>query len=213
LEAPEIGTMAEQVSNGTADRAGEPIRDTDEQLILAFTRGSTEAFTALFLRYKQPLYGFFRRRVGVGSLAEELTQETFIALLRSIDRYHMTALFRTYLYAVAYRVFRSHRRKAFFRAGFSASETPSHEPAASPSIETDLLMREALRKLDRVEREIILLREFEQLSYLEIATLLHIPVNTVRSRLFRARSTLRVLLMGSPARTRATNLSMTKEQA
>jgi RNA polymerase sigma-70 factor, ECF subfamily len=51
-----------------------------------------------------------------------------------------------------------------------------------------------LGKLDRVAREILMLREYEELSYLEIAALLHIPVNTVRSRLFRARAVLREML-------------------
>jgi RNA polymerase sigma-70 factor (ECF subfamily) len=55
-------------------------------------------------------------------------------------------------------------------------------------------MREALRSLDAMDREILLLREFEQLSYAEISELLHLPVNTVRSRLFRARMALRELL-------------------
>jgi RNA polymerase sigma-70 factor (ECF subfamily) len=62
----------------------------------------------------------------------------------------------------------------------------------------DLFMRDALGKLDREEREILLLREFEQLSYVEIAEVLRLPVNTVRSRLFRARMALRELLAASP---------------
>ncbi len=56
-------------------------------------------------------------------------------------------------------------------------------------------MRDAIRKLEVVDREILLLREFEQLSYGEIAELLKLPVNTVRSRLFRARMALRELLL------------------
>ena len=55
-------------------------------------------------------------------------------------------------------------------------------------------MREAIRKLEDMDREILLLREFEQLNYAEIAELLNLPVNTVRSRLFRARTALRELL-------------------
>jgi len=55
-------------------------------------------------------------------------------------------------------------------------------------------MREAIRKLADMDREILLLREFEQLDYAEIAELLNLPVNTVRSRLFRARTALRELL-------------------
>jgi hypothetical protein len=56
---------------------------SDEQLMLAFSKGSPEAFTELFSRYKQPIYGFFRRRVSEAHHAEELTQETFLVLLRA----------------------------------------------------------------------------------------------------------------------------------
>ena len=62
--------------------------------------------------------------------------------------------------------------------------------------ENSLWIREALAKLDETEREILMLREYEQLSYAEIAELLRMPVNTVRSRLFRARMALRDCLKG-----------------
>lgn len=206
--------MAQQANDGTANPPGDQsaVRQTDEQLMLACERGETHAFTALFLRYQQPLFGFFRRRVTDPSLAEELTQETFIAVLRGIDRYQPAALFRTWLYAIAYRILRSHRRKAFFRAGFS-SPLPIVDHPVKASIETDALIREALGKLDRIDREILLLREFEELSYVEIATVLRTPVNTVRSRLCRARTALRDLLLEPPPQTTATDLSITKEQA
>ena len=71
---------------------GTPNDATDEKLMLAFSRGSTDAFTELFSRYKQPLFGFFRRRVPDPSHAEELTQETFLAVLRASSRYEVSAL-------------------------------------------------------------------------------------------------------------------------
>jgi RNA polymerase sigma factor (sigma-70 family) len=80
-------------------------------LTLAFSQGSSDAFTPLFSRYKQPLFGFFRRRLSDASLAEELTQETFLVLLRSASRYEPRALFRTYLYAIAFKIVRASRKK------------------------------------------------------------------------------------------------------
>jgi DNA-directed RNA polymerase specialized sigma24 family protein len=70
---------------------------SDEHLMLAFSQGSADAFSELFARYKQPLCGFFRRRLTDPAQAEELTQETFLVLLRSASRYRPRALFRTYL--------------------------------------------------------------------------------------------------------------------
>jgi RNA polymerase sigma-70 factor, ECF subfamily len=167
---------------------------TDEQLMLACSHGSADAFTELFERYKQPLFGFFRRRVADPAQAEELTQETFLAILRAASRYQPTALFRTYLYAIAFKILRAHRRKTAFRATFLGAATHSNEPASRNATHTEILLRETIAKLDRTDREILLLREFEQLSYVEIAELLTLPVNTVRSRLFRARTALRDLL-------------------
>jgi RNA polymerase sigma-70 factor (ECF subfamily) len=168
---------------------------SDEHLMLAFSQGSAEAFSELFARYKQPLFGFFRRRLTDPAQAEELTQETFLVLLRSASRYQPRALFRTYLYAFGFKILSAQRRKTIFRATFIGVRRASQDPATHDSPDANLAIREALAKLESTEREILLLREFEQLSYAEIADLLHLPINTVRSRLFRARLVLRELLL------------------
>lgn len=184
---------------------------TDEDLMLAFCRGSTDAFAELFSRYKQPLFGFFRRRVPDPSHAEELTQETFLAILRASSRYEVSALFRTYLYAIAFKILRAHRRKAAFRALFLG--TDSTEPSTPNTLDTDISVRDAVAKLDSHEREILLLREFEQLSYAEIAELLSLPVNTVRSRLFRARTALHDMLAATAPTSSTTVLAAYEERA
>ena len=167
---------------------------SEKELMTAFACGSSDAFTELFTRYKQPLFGFFWRRVTDRAQAEELTQETFVAVIRAAPRYEASAQFRTYLYAIALKILRAYRRKAAFRATFLGTPAEHAEPGAESGLVTQLLMRDAIRKLEVVDREILLLREFEQLSYGEIAELLKLPVNTVRSRLFRARMALRKLL-------------------
>ena len=90
---------------------------SDEQLMLAFSKGSSHAFEELFSRYKLPIFGFFGRRVTESAQAEELTQETFVALLRAATRYEPRALFRTRFSAhiVA---------KPLFASLFSANKTP-----------------------------------------------------------------------------------------
>jgi RNA polymerase sigma-70 factor (ECF subfamily) len=179
--------------NDTSSTPANPAA-SDEQLMLAFTLGSSEAFSELFRRYKQPIYGFFRRRLSDPAHAEELTQETFLALLRAAQRYEPRALFRTYLYSVGFKILRAHRRKSAFRATFFGHPSTIPDPAKQDATESGLWVRRAVEKLDSIDREILLLREFEQLSYAEIADLLQLPLNTVRSRLFRARIALRNLL-------------------
>jgi RNA polymerase sigma-70 factor (ECF subfamily) len=180
--------LPDNAAKATAPRA------SDEELMNAFAGGSVGAFDELFSRYKQPLFGFFRRRVADPAQAEELTQETFVGVLRASSRYKPDALFRTYLYAIGLNILRAHRRKAAFRNTFWVAPTASREPAVRNSLDAELFLRQALGKLETKDREILLLREFEQLSYAEISELLRLPVNTVRSRLFRARTALRDLL-------------------
>jgi RNA polymerase sigma-70 factor (ECF subfamily) len=185
---------------------------SDEQLMVAFARGQADAFTALFARYKQPLFGFFRRRVTDPAQAEELTQETFVALLRAAARYRPAALFRTYLYSIGFKILRAYRRKAAFRAAFLGEQPPGREPAIDSAIETQALMRQAVGRLEQLDREVLLLREFEQLSYAEIAGLLGLPLNTVRSRLFRARLALHDLLAAPASHPAAQEFAQSKER-
>jgi RNA polymerase sigma-70 factor (ECF subfamily) len=168
--------------------------ETDEQLMAAFCRGSTDAFSQLFSRYKQGLFGFFRGRIADPAHAEDLTREAFLAIFRAAGRYEARALFRTYLYAVAFKILRAHRRRVALRTALLGADVVSEQPALQSASDAGVMLRQAVGKLELLDREILLLREFEQLSYVEIADLLRLPVNTVRSRLFRARMALRDLL-------------------
>ncbi len=161
---------------------------SDEALMLEFQCGSQPAFEQLFARYRGPLYGFFRRRLNGDQRAEDLTQETFVAVIRASAQYEPRALFRTYLYSIAMNLLAAERRK---RAKDSLPRKDAPEPATREGPDSVLWIRQALEKLDESEREILMLREYEQLSYAEIAYLQSLPVNTVRSRLFRARMALK----------------------
>src|SRR5215470_4858884 len=161
---------------------------SDEALMLEFQGGSRAAFEELFARYRKPLYGFFGRRLNNAERAEDLTQETFLAVIRTASRYEPRASVRTYLYGIALKLLAAERRK-FLTS--SKSEQLAMEPKTDAVADCVLWVRQALEKLDAPEREILMLREYEQLSYFEIAELLRIPVNTVRSRLFRSRLALK----------------------
>src|SRR5260370_21910266 len=163
---------------------------SDEALMVEFQRGAREAFEELFARYRGPVYGFFRRRLESQERAEDLAQETFLAVIRATARYEPRALVRTYLYGIALKLVAAERRK---QKNTPANQSDA-EPATDDATEEALWVRQALGKLDVGEREILMLREYEQLSYSEIAELLRLPVNTVRSRLFRSRMALKSYL-------------------
>ncbi len=161
--------------------------DSDEALMIEFQRGSREALEELFARYRDPLFGFFRRRVESRARAEDLTQEVFVAVMRAQARYEPRATVRTYLFGIALKMAWAERRKP-------SMDAVDGEAAGTSSPDEGMWVRQALGKLDAQEREVLMLREYEQLSYAEIAGLLRIPLNTVRTRLFRSRMALKSLL-------------------
>jgi len=171
---------------------------TDEQLILELQQGSDEAFTELFLRYRERVYGFFRRRMYDAAQAEELAQETFLAVLRAAQRFEPRATFLAYLFGIAFNILAAHRRKSALNKTQSDNAPYEVSDPSGTNPENVIWVRQAVERLDAPEREVLLLREFEELSYEEIAKMLHAPVNTVRSRLFRARMALREILATTP---------------
>ena len=165
---------------------------TDDQLILDARNGARDAFEALFERYRTPIWKFFRRRTSEFARAEELTQDTFVALLEGAHRYEARTAFRAYLFGIAYNVLGAARRKETRRRTDPLDFDPPSGSIADP--DASLWVRRALGQLDADDREILMLREYEELSYQEIADLRRLPLNTVRSRLFRARIALKAAL-------------------
>jgi RNA polymerase sigma-70 factor (ECF subfamily) len=164
---------------------------SDESLILAYRAGAREAFDELFERYRERVWRFFRRRVDDPARAEELTQDTFLAVLQAADRYEPRATFRSYLFGIAFNLLAAARRQ-FARAHADPVVNEPAAPAFDPI--AGLWVRQALATLDPRDRDILMLREYEQLSYDEIGSLLGLPPGTVRSRLFRARLALKTEL-------------------
>jgi RNA polymerase sigma-70 factor (ECF subfamily) len=179
-------------SNQPASSAASLAVMTDERLMLMFRTGDAEAFAELFRRYNDPIYGFFRRRLENQSRAEELAQETFVAILRGIKRYEPRSTFRTYLYGIAIKILMAERRKSRI---VQSTAMPASDRGIDSSVDAAIWVRRAIEQLDSDHRDVLLLREYEQLSYEEIAQLLGLPLNTVRSRLFRARSALKAFLL------------------
>jgi RNA polymerase sigma-70 factor (ECF subfamily) len=164
---------------------------SDEDLMDDVRRGARGAFETLFGRYREPVWRFFRRRAADGGAAEELAQDTFVAVLEGAGRYQQRGSFRSYLFGIAFNVLQSERRRSARRPSVGIAVDP---PSADAPPDAAIWVRDALLTLDEPEREILMLREYEQLSYQEIADVRGIPLNTVRSQLFRARGTMKTAL-------------------
>ena len=118
---------------------------SDEQLMLEFQGGSAKAFEELFSRYRNQVYGFFRRRLNHAARAEELAQETFVVIIRGAEQYEARAKFRTYVYAVALKQLWSERRKEMREARANSEpfeEGHETDPAAG------LWVKDALSRMD-----------------------------------------------------------------
>jgi RNA polymerase sigma-70 factor (ECF subfamily) len=165
---------------------------SDEDLMDEIRGGGRAAFETLFGRYREPIWGFFRRRTPDAARAEELAQDTFVAVLDGAARYERRGPFRSYLFGIAYNVLLADRRKAVYRVTDPLDDEPESPESGDP--DRGIWVRDALARLDEDDREVLMLREYEQLSYQEIADLRGAPLNTVRSQLFRARAALKTAL-------------------
>jgi RNA polymerase sigma-70 factor (ECF subfamily) len=160
--------------------------------------GGREALVPIFERYRTSIWAFFRRRTPDREAAAELTQDVFVAILEAAPRYEARGAFRSYLFGVALNVLAAWRR----RVREPIAPTPLVEvqvPAVTPEPDDVLWVRQALDSLDPIDRDVLMLREYEGLKYEEIAAVLGIPINTVRSRLYRARLALKAQLDASAA--------------
>lgn len=164
---------------------------TDEQLILDGRSGSNDAFAEIFARYRVPVWQFFRRRVSDAHMAEELAQDTFVAILGAATRYEARGSFRSYVYGIAFNILNADLRRS---NGHSTLPLEIDPPGPPEDHDAALWVRGALARLEPGDRDLLMLREFDQLSYQEIAAVLNVPLNTVRSRLFRARMAVKILL-------------------
>jgi RNA polymerase sigma-70 factor (ECF subfamily) len=176
----------------TGQRLSKVAVTTDEQLMLDVQRGRREAFEQLFARYRDPMWRFFRRRVADPARAEELAQDAFVAVLQGRERYEPRAPFRSYLFGIAYKLLHADRRKALHQRVEALDA--GQAAAGACDLEAEISVRSALALLNADDRDILMLREYDELSYQEIAHLKQMPLNSVRSRLFRARMALKTVL-------------------
>lgn len=173
--------------------------DAEPDLIARAQAGEHRAFGALVRLYQDRVFRFILRLVGSREDAMDLTQDTFMKAHRALPGWRPEAQFRTWLFRIAHNaaldVLRRRQSIAFIPfAELSADEDSDAAPDMAPQPDQQVsdrqrigLLERALRELPADQREILLLRELEDMSYAEIATTLDIAEGTVKSRLARAR--------------------------
>lgn len=182
---------------------------SNEDLMLAHGQGCERSFEELVRRHERGILNYIFRMVQNRQIAEELTQEVFLALVKNRKRYEPTAKFTTYLYTIASNMIskewlRRKRRPRMFSlfANWGRNDETFHPLeqiaderedtlAQYTNVEITEAVNEALRHLPDHQREAFVLRRFHDLSYQEISEITSVPVGTAKSRVVRAERALR----------------------
>lgn len=178
--------------------------NNDGDLLRRMLAGEEEAFTGLYKRYQAGVYRFARQMTGESGLAEEVTQETFLTLMREGKAFDgRRGSLRAWLYGIARNCVRRclERERPYVALDSEEGEENAADLLADPrtaedgltglsSRETVEQVRCAVLALPASYREVVILCELHELEYAEAAEILGCPVGTVRSRLHRARQLL-----------------------
>jgi len=178
----------------------------ESALIAKAVEGDHDAFTIIMKRYKDRVFNTALRFLGNYAIAEELTQDVFITVFRKLHTFKGEAKFSTWLYRITvnhaknrigYLARRAHYRRdelmEYTQGDEAISLIPRTERPDDRVGDREMMahLMDRLGELKRKDREIIILKDFEELSYEEIASVLYIQLGTVKSRLSRARRQLK----------------------
>ncbi len=188
------------------------VQSLDAELVSRFKSGDQQAFTQIVERYQDRVFTLALRWMHDRQVAEEVAQEVFLALYRSLENFRGDAKLSTWIYRVVVnhcknkKLYR-HRRKMDRHEPLEGKrahepdgmerQIPAEGPGADASTyqgEAEQLIHEALQRLDEEQRRIIVLRDIQDLSYEEISDILGLARGTVKSRLHRARAQLAAIL-------------------
>lgn len=180
---------------------------SDEDLIKEFQENNTlEAYEILVRRYKDPLMNFVYRFTGDRDASSDIVQDTMIKFYMNKDSYRSFAKFSTWIYTIAGNLAKNElkrrkRRKIFSlendddERSIQVADKNAIEPdkAADSQIKNEIIQK-ALLKVKDVYRDVVVLRDIQELSYEEIAEITGLSLGTVKSRINRGRLQLQKLL-------------------
>lgn len=178
--------------NNTTDA----VQATDKPVVSA---DSQALLIQLVNDHQNRLYRFIVKNIGYGSDAEDLTQQAFVEAVKAYDTFRGASELSTWLYGIAMNLVRNYlsrspHRRYVFEDEESLADIQSNNPDPSEQLAQTQLIRSLQKEINHLPaemRDVLLLVALDDLSYEEAASMLSIPVGTVRSRVSRARATLR----------------------
>lgn len=183
------------------------VERTDEELMASFQEGSEDAFNEIVARFRDPLMNFVFRFLGNYDDSVDVVQETFVRVYRKRDMYRPIARFSTWIYTIASNLAKTELRRRGLRNWLSLSqlrgsseqefdlpdERYSPEKAAESAL-VEGIIQKALLSIPQKYREVVILRDIQELSYEEISKITGLSLGTVKSRINRGRTQLQELL-------------------
>lgn len=175
---------------------------TDEELVLLALNGDQRYFEELVMRYEKKLFLYLRRLIGANDEAVDLLQNVFVKVFEHLSDFDRERKFSSWLYRIAhneavnYLKKQSYRRLVDWETLVDSKDKLDIADERETSLETQMrdeariAVRKALNTLPKRDREILQLRYYLDKSYAEMSTILHIPENTVASKLSRAKKKL-----------------------
>jgi len=178
-----------------------PERTTDELLLQRAAKGDQAAFLELYDRHREPIFRFAYRLLGSIDIAEDVTHDCFLSLIRRPEGYRPErAALRTYLFAITRNLALKHFRDTGRETGMEeVTEEPQVSPRQAPLrklLDEELAahVRDAVFNLPALQREALVLFEYEGLSLNEIAAIADVDVGAIKARLYRARESMKRML-------------------
>lgn len=171
--------------------------DEDFLLIRQFMDGNDNAFSKLVHRHKDKVRNLVYLTLGDTEFIDDISQDVFINVYHKIKEFRFESKFTTWLYRITINKCHDYLRKKKVRSIFVPIKENENEPGIkirSESIDLPALVRKAISKLPDKLKEPLIMRDIDGYSYKEIADQLDCEVGTIKSRIFRARETLKIFL-------------------
>lgn len=171
---------------------------TDDRLMADYAGGDENALRILVERWERPVFAFLVRMLGSPEEAEDLCQDTFIRVIKAADRYQPEGRFQSWLFRIAGNQARSRlrRRKILHWLPLTGDhdDTPTVEPDAHANLaagESRALVQAAVARLPERQRQALILKQYQDMDYREIAAAMDTTVASVQMLLHRAMTALR----------------------
>lgn len=169
----------------------------DNYLIQAFIEGDQSTFSKLVAKHKDKVRNLVYLTLGDNNNIDDVSQDVFISIYKKLGEFRFESKFTTWLYRITVNKCRDYLRKKKVRSIFIPINESVHTHASSmssDSIDIPQLVRKAINRLPEKLKTPLIFRDIDGLSYKEIAQKLECEVGTVKSRIFRARESLKIIL-------------------